>query len=86
MDRLFICHMPSGLAYCDRGREVNGDYARIAFLYWGDLSFQPAKGADGLLLAAAREHAASYQARRGEFERVSSCGQTIELGWMLPNP
>jgi hypothetical protein len=65
---------------------VAGDYARIANLFWSDLTFVPAKGAKGELLERAREHAASYQARRGELVRVSSCSQTQELGWALPKP
>ena len=83
MDRLFIGHVPTGLIYCDRSREVAGDYARVANLFWADLTFIPAKGAKGELLRRARQHAASYQARRGELEQVSSSGQTVLLGWAL---
>ena len=84
MNDLFICHMPTGLAYCDRSREEHGDYKRIASLYWHDLTFVPAKGASGPLLNCAREHAATYQARRGETVQVSASGQTIVLGWNVP--
>lgn len=83
MENLFICHMPTGLAYCDRSREEHGDYKRIAFLYWMDLQFVPAKDARGDLLDRAREHAAGIQAMKGHKMQVSASGQTVTLGWGL---
>ena len=83
MNDLFICHMATGLAYCDQSREEHGDYKRIANLYWMDLSFVPAKDASGELLELAREHAKTFQERKGDEVRVTSSGQTVILGWGL---
>lgn len=82
-DRLFVCHMPTGLAYFDRSREEHGDYKRIANLYWRDLTFVPAKGASGEILELARQNAKTFQERKGDKIRVSSSGQTVTLGWGL---
>lgn len=82
-DRLFTCHMPTGLAYYDRAREEHGDYKRIANLFWMDLTFVPAKDASGEILKLAREHAKTFQERKGDRVQVSSSGQTVAIGWGL---
>ena len=86
MSDLFICHTATGLGYSDRSREIHGDYAPVGWLFWRDLTFQPAKGANRELLAEARRHAATCQSRRGEVERVSTSGQTTILGYGLDSP
>lgn len=80
MDRLFVGIFPAGVSYADRGREEHGDYARVAFLPYRTLELEESPGADPGLLAQARVHAASLQARRGQELRVSTCGQTVRLG------
>lgn len=79
-DRLFIGIFPAGIAYADRHREEHGDYKRVAFLPFASLVLKPSRNASPELLQAAREHAATIQARKGERFTVSGCGQYIILG------
>lgn len=79
-DRLFIGVFPAGIGYADRARTVEGDYARVGFLPFKTLVFEPARGADPRLVAEAREHADKIAARRGETFEVSASGQTVVLG------
>lgn len=78
--RLFICVMPGGIVYCDRTREVAGDYKRLAFLPYQTLELELKPRCDASLKAEIIEHAASIQARKGESFRVSACGHTVKLG------
>ena len=77
-DRLFICVMPCGISYSDRGREEHGDYKKVAFLPWS-LVFE-VRDPHSPLLKEARADAAKLQARRGERFTVSACGHTVVLG------
>jgi len=79
-DRLFIGFFPAGIVYADREIEEHGDYRRIGFLPYGTLVFEPHKSASGDLLAQARVHAMTIQARKGEKFQISSSGQYVVLG------
>lgn len=79
MSRLFIGTMPTGLAYCDLYREINHDYARVAFLPFSTLELA-VEDPDSPLLPEIVDHAATVQAQRGQPYRVSTCGQTVILG------
>lgn len=78
--RLFIGIFPAGIGYADRSRTKDGDYARVGFLPFQTLVFEPAKGADPKLVAEAQRHASTIAARRGEPFVVSASGQTVILG------
>jgi hypothetical protein len=80
-DRLFIGYYPTGIVYADIGREEHGDYKRVAFLSYKTLIFEPAIGANKLLIEEAKSHAALIQARKGEPMTVTSSGQTVLLGF-----
>lgn len=78
-ERLFIGTTPTGLVYCDRGREAAGDYLCIARLSFATLKlevFEPRSH----LLDAIRRDASKVQARKGEPYAISACGQTVTLG------
>lgn len=79
-NRLFIGVFPAGIGYADRARTVTGDYARVGFLPFKTLVFEPARDADPKLVAEARAHAAKIAARRGQPFEVSASGQTVILG------
>jgi hypothetical protein len=79
-DRLFVGVFPAGISYAARGREVDGDYARVAFLPYATLALEVVPGADKRLVAAARAHAAKIRARRGEEYPIDACGHTVRLG------
>ena len=83
-DRLFIGVFPCGISYADRAREEDGDYKKVGFLRFADLSFTSAKGANNELLEMARIDAAKIQARKGESFEVSTIGQYVILGHDLP--
>lgn len=79
-DRLFICHVPTGLAYCDRAVIENGDYRRLALLSFGTLALQIAPSCPADLRSRIEADAARIQARHGELQQVSASGQTVTLG------
>ena len=78
--RIFSGLFPHGIAYSDRGREVAGDYARLAFLSYHTLELSVEMDCPADLEVEIRRDAAGYQARKGELLRVSTCGQTVLLG------
>jgi hypothetical protein len=79
-DPLFIGVYPTGIAYADRTREVDNDYARLAFLPFKSLEIEWRGTCPLELHARITAHAAAMQARRGEEFEVSTCGQTVKLG------
>ena len=83
-ERLFVGICPAGISYADRGRDTGSDYARVAFLDYDTLTFGAEPDALPELVEAARSHAAGVQARRGQPFEVSTCGQTVLLGRLLP--
>jgi hypothetical protein len=72
--------MPAGFSYSDRGREKNGDYARLAFMSFQTLVLEIERDCPKWLIPIITEQAATIQARRGEQYQVSACGQTVRLG------
>ncbi len=78
-DRLFIGSYPCGIVYADMGRTVAGDYARVAFLPYNTLRFEPGRDADPALLAMAKAHA-ERNYKPGQELQISQCGQSITLG------
>lgn len=78
--RLFIGVFPCGISYADRGQTEFGDYKRVAFLPYDTLVFDVIDVRSPLLMAAL-EDAVRVQARRGETFQVSTCGQTVLLGY-----
>lgn len=79
-DRLFIGIFPGGIAYADRHREKNGDYARLAFLPYDTLQLEVEQDCPTDLRTLIEADAEFIQSRRGELFQVSSCGQTVTLG------
>ena len=75
-NRLFIGIYPCGIVYADKGREVSGDYARLAFLPYRELvvGFEPDCPAAFKPLIEA--DAARMQARRGERFELDVCGSS----------
>jgi hypothetical protein len=84
--RLFIGIFPAGIVYADRQRERSGDYLRLAFLSYSSLELEIRPRCPSELADLIRAHAASLQSRRGEQYEISSCGQTITLGYGLGPP
>ena len=76
---LFACVMPTGISYSDKSREVNGDYKKVAHLFFSDLRLD-ISAPRSPLIKEVMEHAAKIQARRGEQYQVSGAGQTVTLG------
>lgn len=61
---LLMCVMPTGISYSDKSREVNGDYKRVAHLFFSDLRLDILAPRSSLVKEV-MEHAAKLQARRG---------------------
>lgn len=79
-ERLFIGSYSTGVVYADRGREVHGDYARLAFLAFRSLKLEIEPNCPRGLRDQIVTHAASIQSRRGEQYPVSTSGQSVTLG------
>ena len=80
---LFIGVFPCGISYCDRSRDVDGDYAKVAFLPYDTLALR-IDAPRSPLLAEIRAHAAKLQARAGQHFDISATGQGVILGSKLP--
>lgn len=79
-DRLFVGLYPGGVVYADRGREVHGDYARLAVLGYRKLELAIEKDCPQELRLLIEADAATFQARRGQQLEISTAGQTVLLG------
>ena len=75
---LFVGCFPTGLVYCDRQIEVNGDYKRIAYLNYGTLKLE-IDDPKSPLLPLVQEDAARMQARRGELFAIAG-NMSVTLG------
>ena len=84
-DRLFVGVMPTGIVYADRSREVDGDYARCAFLPFDTLALEIAPKCPEDMLDAIKADAATIIARRGEHFKISASDQTVVLGRAAQN-
>lgn len=78
--RLFYGVFPTGLVWCDRYHEKNGDYKRLAYLNFKTLVLDIEKDCPEELLTRITLDAKELQDRKGEEYQVSSSGQTITLG------
>jgi len=83
-DRIFVAILSTGVGYADRTREKNGDYARLAIIFFSDLRAEIEPDCPADLREQIVEHMATIQARRGEQFQISTSGQTITLGYNLP--
>lgn len=65
MSNLFIACFPTGLVYCDKSREVDGDYIKVAYLNYGtlDLSVYEPRSP---LMPDVKADAEQMQSRSGE--------------------
>lgn len=79
-NRIFVGAQPAGIVYADRQREVDGDYARLAFVSFKTLEVEFARRCPAELRAEILSDAAKLQARRGEKYPVDACGHTVTLG------
>jgi len=79
-ERLFIGVTPTGIVYADRSREIDGDYARCAFLPFDTLALDVSPKCPEELRGPIRADAATIIARRGEKFAISSSDQTVVLG------
>lgn len=82
--RLFVWYGSEGVRYADRGREIGGDYAPLAFLSWADLVLTVESDCPQALREEIERDAATYQARVGEEQEISAAGQAVRLGHALP--
>lgn len=80
VERLFCGVFPGGLVFADRGREKNGDYARLAFMPYSTLEVKIESDCPKALVPLIQESVRGMQARRGEEFPLSTCGQSIILG------
>lgn len=78
--RIFAGIYPAGIVYADRGREVNRDYKRLAFLPFATLELRLEPDCRPDFAAEIKVDAAAIQARRGQPFQVSTSGQTVILG------
>lgn len=79
--RIFSGIYPAGIVYADRCREKGGDYARLAFLPFDTLELEFATDCPGALKTLIEQDAARIQAQIGQEFQVSTCGQTVLLGY-----
>lgn len=80
-ERLFMGIFPTGIAYADRAREMDGDYLTLARLPFATLVLEwTGATCPDDLADAIRSDAEAMQARRGEEFQVSTAGQTVLLG------
>ena len=71
---------PTGIVWCDRYHEKNGDYKRLAYLNFKTLVLDIEKDCPAELIARIELDAKELQDKKGENFQVSSSGQTIVLG------
>ncbi len=78
--RIFIGCFPEGIVYADRTVEIDGDFARLAFLPYSTLELEFSRTCPSELKQEIRDSAAHTQAKRGQPFQISACGQTVMLG------
>jgi len=79
-DRLFIGIFPGGIVYSDRHHEKDGDYKRLAFLPYHELTLKLESDCPAVMVGEIRQHAQTIINRRGQQFSVSTCNQTVTLG------
>ena len=83
-ERIFVATLATGIGYADRTQERHGDWKRLAILFFSDLRAEIEPDCPVDLERQIRAHMATIQARRGESFQISTAGQTITLGYALP--
>lgn len=78
-EELFSCVTATGIAFCDKSREVHGDYKKIAHLFFSDLRLN-IYAPRSKLLPKIEEQVRELRAKAGQQYQVSSSGQTVILG------
>jgi hypothetical protein len=78
--RIFIGCYPEGIVYADRTVEIDGDYARLAFLPYSTLELEFSPTCPTELKQEIADSAAHIQAKSGQPFQISTCGQTVLLG------
>jgi len=82
-ERIFVGKFPAGLGYADRKVERHGDYASLAFLSYATLQLTFDKLCPAGMRNWITASAAEVQAKKGEQYQISTCGQTVTLGYEL---
>ncbi len=82
-DPLFIHVAATGIAYSDRTREEDGDYAKLALLPFCTLEPFFFDGCPDALRGRIIAHMETIRTKRGEDFQISTAGQTIRLGHAL---
>lgn len=77
--------MATGLAFCDKSREVHGDYKKVAHLFFSDLRLEISDHRS-TLLPEIEKQAYELRQKRGQPFQVSSAGQTVTLGYAMDLP
>jgi hypothetical protein len=77
-NRLFIGVFSTGLSYCDRTKEKDGDYLKVAFFPYDTLKLQFYVKCDPELREMIEQDAATM--KPGTTFQISSCGQMMTLG------
>lgn len=76
--RIFACHMAECISWSDRCQQEHGDYKPLARLFYASLELWTADDCPAELREIILADAALY--KRGQWIRVSTCGQTRQLG------
>lgn len=69
----------TAVVYCDKSRERDGDYLKVARLFYRELKLEVLEAGHELLPIIQRD-AAAIIARRGEQFPIDACGHTVRLG------
>jgi hypothetical protein len=80
--RLFTGVVATGIVYCDRSVEVDGDHKKIAILFFDDLTLKIYDDRSDLL-EEVKTDAAGIQARQGQVYHTTGRGQSVTLGYGL---
>ena len=78
--RLFAGIYPCGIVYADKGREIGGDYAKLAFLPFGKLVLDVEKNCPAIMREIIEKDSAKIIAKKGKHYQISTSGQTVLLG------
>lgn len=81
--RLFVGVFSTGVFFADKLVEHNGDYKYLGFLKFSDLELDIHDSCPEELIQEIVDEAKTIQDRRGQLYQVSTCGQTVRLGYSL---
>jgi hypothetical protein len=83
MDELFVGVFPCGLSFCDKTRDENGDYLKVAFLPYATLKLEWYGKCPADMRLRIEATASEMIDKRGQEFRVTTSGQTVMLGESL---